>query len=330
MQPDRIPEEHNTQRIQWVAILGVFLFALALLWSVDKSVVYVLIGAAAFSLFKILHDRSARERKISGDRDFTTPSQVWLFWQELKEEFRKSSGNSKNQSPQKTVWKIVLGIVGFIFFISLITSLFSPDSSDAYTSGEYQKAIDYYNARQYDSAAYYYGLVLAKDSENAVLYFERGNAFLNASKTDSALLMYEQALALDPQYEQAQYNKAYIYFERKNYRQSIDEAKAIMEYNPGYIDGMLIIGDSFYNQSQLDSALRWYEGAYTKGYRSAILCHLMAYIYDVKGNTPVAIDLYKEAIGQDSTITNIYTRLGELVSGEEGEWFRQRAASMRQ
>jgi tetratricopeptide (TPR) repeat protein len=103
-----------------------------------------------------------------------------------------------------------------------------------------------------------------------------------------------------------------------------------MAYNPDYVDGMLLIGDSFYNQSQLDSALRWYEGAYGQGYRSAILSHLMAYIYDVKGQTNQAIELYREAIGQDSTIVDIYTRLGELVPGEEGNWFRQKTAQLQQ
>lgn len=219
MQPDRIREQQRNQGKQWIAIFGVLLFALALLWSVDKSVVYLLMGASAFSLFKILQHSDTFKSKISVDQDFTTPSQLWLFWQELKAEFRKSSGNSKSQSPQKTVWKIVFVVVGFVFFTSLITSFFSTDSSDAYASGEYQKATEFYNTQQYDSAAYYYGLVLSRDSENAVLYFERGNAFLNASKTDSALLMYERALALNPKYEQAQYNRAYIYFERKSYRQ---------------------------------------------------------------------------------------------------------------
>jgi hypothetical protein len=38
--------------------------------------------------------------------------------------------------------------------------------------------------------------------------------------------------------------------------------------------------------------------------------------------------LYKEAIRQDTTITDIYVRLGELVSGEEGEKFREKAAYM--
>src|SRR6187399_3008246 len=112
------------------------------------------------------------------------------------------------------------------------------------------------------------------------MYFRRRNSFLNGNKTDSALIMYDEALARNPQNEQAQYNKGYIYFNQKNYRQAIDEGKKILDYNPDYTNALLLVGDSFYNQSQLDSALQWYEGAYTNGYRSAILCHLMAYIYD--------------------------------------------------
>jgi len=103
-----------------------------------------------------------------------------------------------------------------------------------------------------------------------------------------------------------------------------------MDYNPGYNEAMLLVGNSFYNQSQLDSAIQWYEGAYSNGYRSAILCHLMAYIYDVKGETHRAINLYKEAIGQDSTLATIYARLGELIPGDEGNWYRLKAAKLKE
>ena len=72
--------------------------------------------------------------------------------------------------------------------------------------------------------------------------------------------------------------------------------------------------------------MRWYEEAYAKGYRSAGLSHVMAYIYDIKGETQKAIPLYKEAISYDTTRTEIYTRLGELIQGEEGNEYRQKAA----
>jgi len=334
MEPDA--ESYNdgkgTRRV-WIIIGCASLAGLAIVWSVDPSINYILLAIVLFSLFKILYSISPSAKQsgleeasvyVNEAREYR-PSQAWIFWQQIVEAFRKNASNTGAQRGKIFV-ALVAGFIGFIFLVTILSAIFGGNVTDDLE--EVYRATDYYNRQQYDSAAYFYKLAIAKDPENASLYFERGNAFLNSEKTDSALMMYDETLAREPQHYQSQYNKGYIYFNRKNYRQAIDETKKIMAYNPDYTDAMLLIGDSFYNQSQLDSALQWYEGAYAQGYRSAVLCHLMAYIYDTKGQTGTAINLYKEAIGQDSTIKDIYVRLGEIVSGEEGNWFRMKASRM--
>ncbi len=330
MEPDSDPYDDIRKSKRWVVTFFVCLIALSIFWSIDKSIVYLLLAGCAFSLFKIVQLRKStptNQKKPSLKKTYEaySPSQTWLHWQEVKEIFKKESSGPKTPQQAKIFVALVAGFIGFIFFITILGAIFGGEGSGD-TNESYQRALEYYNNQQYDSAAYYYKFAIGNDPENPELFFERGNAFLNANNTDSALIMYDKALALKPEHQQAQYNKGYIYFNRKSYRQAIDETKKIMEYAPDYTDAMLLIGDSFYNQSQLDSALRWYDGAYSSGYRSAVLCHLMAYIYDTKGETSKAIGLYKEAIGQDSTIVDIYTRLGELVPGEDGNWYRQKAA----
>lgn len=318
----------------WTIIGCASLTGLAIFWTVDPSFVYFFLAIAAFSLFKVIQlwqrqvDESDSNRDVrqsfTGERHEYRPSQTWILWQQVKDVFRNKATTGEQRG--KIFVALVAGFIGFIFLITILSAIFGGNATD--DLDELYRATDYYNRQQYDSAAYFYKLAIAKDPENASLYFERGNAFLNSEKTDSALMMYDEALAREPQHYQSQYNKGYIYFNRKSYRQAIDETKKIMSYNPDYTDAMLLIGDSFYNQSQLDSALQWYEGAYSNGYRSAVLCHLMAYIYDTKGNTATAINLYKEAIGQDSTIKDIYVRLGELVQGAEGNRYRLKASQM--
>jgi tetratricopeptide (TPR) repeat protein len=320
---------------RWLLVLCLSLLALAVGWSIDPSFIYFTLAAAAFSLFKILQlktqiprDASASDQR-SYEREYESykPSAAWLFWQDVKEIFRKDSGGPQSPQQAKVFVTLVAGFIGSIFLITILVSLFSgSDTEDS--MAYYQKATEHYNSQQYDSAAYYYRLAQIGDPENAELYFERGNAFLNGNKMDSAIIMYDMALALNPEHYQSQYNKGYVYFNQKNYRQAIDETRKIIAYNPDYNDAMLLIGDCFYNQSQLDSAIVWYEGAYGNGARSAILCHLMAYIYDTKGDTKRAIGLYREAIGQDSTIRDIYVRLGELIPGEDGNWYRLKAAAL--
>ncbi|HEU5292645.1 MAG TPA: tetratricopeptide repeat protein [Cyclobacteriaceae bacterium] len=321
----------------WFLVFGLSLLALAIFWSVDPSFVYFTLSIAVFSLFKILQlkaltrEDSANSNQGSFERSYESykPTAAWLFWQDIKEIFRKDSRGPQSPQQARVLVMLVAGFIGAIFMIIILASLFS--SNDVEDSmAYYQQATDYYNNQQYDSAAYYYKLAQIGDPENAELYFERGNAFLNGNKMDSALVMYDQALTIDPQHYRSQYNKGIVYFNQKNYRQAIDEARKVIAYNPDYNDAMLLVGDCFYNQSQLDSAVQWYEGAYANGYRSAILCHLMAYIYDTKGDTNRAIKLYREAISQDSTIADIYVRLGELVAGEEGNRYRRKAAELKQ
>lgn len=321
-------DDQSGKRKTWLIVFVVTLFTLAIFWSVDSSVLYVLLGVAAFSFYKIL---AHGKRKVDDDYE---PSyreayrqQKPSFWDEVKKTFdnNPNAGHvNKQQRTQKLVSFIIAGSVGFIFFIIVLSAVFSDNSpTAAELRGQGQS---FYSQQQYDSAIYYYNLAIQTDSEDPDLYLERGNAFLNASKTDSALIDYNRVLELNPAYKEAFYNKGLIYYNRKQYRNSINEVKQAMEIDPTYTDGMLLIGDGFYNSSQLDSAMVWYEDAYSRGAKNAALCHIMAYVYDTKGDTQKAIPFYKEALALDPNRTEIYMRLGEIVGGEEGNQYRQKAA----
>jgi tetratricopeptide (TPR) repeat protein len=324
MEADPTKNNSSLQK-KWIVILCVSSLLLAIFWSVDSSLFYMLLAGVLFSFFKVLQFKQ-HEMPVEPDEveEPNQPSRAEAQW---KMPDSTPTASSLLQR-KKVLITLVLGFFGFILFFVIVGSLVDFVSSTVGDFEYQQKASSYYYNQQYDSSAYYYRLAIESDPENADLWFERGNAFLNYQQSDSAILMYRKAVELRPEFEQAQYNIGYVYFEQKNYREAADETKKLLKVNPEYTDAKLLLGDSFYNQSQLDSALQRYESAYKTGYRSAILCHLMAYIHDTKGRTQVAIDLYKEAIRQDTTITDIYVRLGELVSGEEGEKFREKAAYM--
>ena len=330
----------------WVLIFCVSLFFLALSWSIDPSIVYIISGAVAFSLFKIVQlrkkeweeveeDESDERQPFRGSRsqkprdlyEQYRPSAFSSFLEEVKQLFKKNSRGSGNPQQSKGFVILVAGFIGFVFMFSILGSLLEGENS---SNNFYfaQRAEEYYNIQQYDSAAYYYRLAIESDPDNVDLYVQRGNSFLNAQNEDSAIVMYDQAIDIDPANMLALYNKAYVYFDRKNYQQSIDQTRKVLAIEPEHTDALLLTGDCFYNLNQPDSALYWYEGAYATGFRSSILCQLMAGIYDSKGQQETAINLYKEAIQQDSSIVAIYSRLGELIPGEEGNWYRTKAAAM--
>ena len=317
-------DDRSGRRKIWLIIFCVSLFVLAILWSVDPSIFYLLTGMAAFSFYKILQNRNInREEPVYEHTHRQTSYGKPSFWDELRDLSRQAPYDKRKKT--KLLSFIIAGFVGLVLFMIILSAIFS-DGSATDASQARQRANDYYSREVYDTAVYFFGQAIQNDPENADIYLERGNAFLNSNKADSALLDYDKAILLNPGYKEAYYNKGLIYYNRKQYRNSINQTKKAVEIDPAYSDAMLLIGDDFYNSSQLDSAMVWYEGAYSNGYRSAALSHIMAYIYDTKGNMQRAIPLYKEAISYDTTRTEIYTRLGELVTGEEGNMYRQKAA----
>jgi tetratricopeptide (TPR) repeat protein len=108
------------------------------------------------------------------------------------------------------------------------------------------------------------------------------------------------------------YDLAYASYEEKNYREAINILRPGLMNGSSDSQAMVLLGDSYYEEKNLDSAYVWYNKAYGLGERSANLSHLMAYILDEKGQTIDAIKFYKEALSQDSARVDIYKRLGEL------------------
>ena len=64
--------------------------------------------------------------------------------------------------------------------------------------------------------------------------------------------------------------------------------------------------------------------AYDKGARTAGLSNVMAYIYDQQNQKSEAIRFYKEALQQDSSLVDVYTRLADLEPGNS-DWYKKKA-----
>ena len=122
--------------------------------------------------------------------------------------------------------------------------------------------------------------------DEATSYNERGYSHYLNKQYDSALYYYDKALSLEPGIGGVWYNRGMVYYDRE----------------------------------QMDKALESFTRAYDIGLRDAFLCHVLGYLYDNSGNTTKAITFYKEAIGLDSSRTNIYSRLAELEPSQAARY----------
>lgn len=320
MQPEPTDDLAGKRKF-WRIAFVTSLFLLALFWSVDSSIAYLLAGTCVFCAYMVLQNRKREPAFSDRNQQSYRPS----FWENLKKLFNKNSGQRDPKRPLRMGRLIVLIFIGFVFLCILVPVLIVNESAESSTE-TLQKARELFNMQQYDSSAYYFRLAMKSEPDNPVLYLERGNAYLYANSFDSAYADYDRAIELNPEYKEAFYNKGLISYNQKQYTRGVTEVKQALEIDPGYTEAMLLLGDCFYYAGERDSALIWYNTAYQRGYRSAGLSQMIAYVHDYKGDTQRAISFYKEALSYDTTITEVYSRLGELLPGEDGNPYRLKAA----
>lgn len=316
---------------------GIFLIAMALFWSVDASLVYIFLGIACFFLFLGFY---SSPRPVPPKREYNRPHArpeleirpsplegVKDIFQKVGKEFSNRGGTGP-----VNVSKIVrfAGIGIFLMFLfPIIVSIFNGGSGSDASADYFTSAEQYYATQQYDSAYVNYKRALQLDPENESALLGYGNVLVVRNERDSAILMFNRALEINPDYKEASYGKALVFYDQKKYNDGIMILQPLIESNPEYYDAKLLMGDCYYIQKKYDDAITWYEDAYQNGgIRSRILCHIMAYIYDTKGDYEKAISLYQEALSYDSSIVELYQRLGELIPGEDGNFYRVKAAQL--
>lgn len=92
----------------------------------------------------------------------------------------------------------------FVYLTLLLstTQCLATDNSSA----NWSKAVSAYQQKQYDSAAQYFGQIAATHPQNAEVYYNLGNTYYRLNNVARAILNYERALRLNPDYTLAKDN----------------------------------------------------------------------------------------------------------------------------
>jgi len=78
-------------------------------------------------------------------------------------------------------------------------------AAESYTA-QWQKGTSFYSQKDYDSAAYYFEQIAALQPHNADVYYNLGNAYYRLNKVAPAVLNYERALLINPDFTLAKEN----------------------------------------------------------------------------------------------------------------------------
>src|SRR6185312_5721021 len=70
----------------------------------------------------------------------------------------------------------------------------------------WQRGDQFYQQKEYDSAAYYFEQIAAQKPWNAEVYYNLGNTYYRLNRMGPAILNYERALRINPEYKEAKDN----------------------------------------------------------------------------------------------------------------------------
>ena len=337
------PKPANKPRSYFI-VGCILLFIMAITWSLDNSFVYTSFGAAAFFFFLAFYNRSGQStsgyQNRSGQyssRQYAAPKKdiVTEILDSLKQKNNPSRHRPRPVGHQaergRNFTMMVLLFIGSVFLIIILAVFFTDDPSvDDGLNGPFEKAEQARYAGNYDSAEYYYRQTLTDDPGNLDALNGLGILSLNRQRYDLAVTQFDDALRIDPDYEYARYNKALTLYYQHNYRRSLGETFELLKRSPDYYDAMQLAGDNYYDQQRYDSAKYWYDQGYDLGVRNAWICHVLGYLYDRNNESGRAVSLYQEALSYDSSKVDVYVRLGELLPGQDGEFYRRKAAQLKQ
>lgn len=286
----------KVKRYNWLAVI--FSFLLALLWPVGGYFFWILGGAIIYFLFLAWFYSPRKREEPSYKQTWRRPGQATTG----------STPPDPRQNLQRRIRMIVLLVMGSFFFLLLtfiIIGIMSDDSTLVEEEIENVKSS-------------------FVDMDNVDAVISRGNEFYNQGQYDSAMFYYDKALQLDPGNQFAQYDKALIYYSQENYRTSARILKDVLKTHSDYGYAYYLLGDNYEATHRTDSAMICFEKAYQYEVRDAGLLQNMGDIYAERGNSAIAIKYYKEALGQDSTLVDVYKALADLDK-ERQIWYRQQA-----
>jgi tetratricopeptide (TPR) repeat protein len=144
--------------------------------------------------------------------------------------------------------------------------------------GEYRKALDIY-----------------KDAES---YYNMGVSFYEMGLQDSALKVYEKAIASDPHYTMALNNIGVIYFNRKQYDQAISYFIKDYTQDTNDVQVLVNIGAAYQNLGNVDKTLYYYNIVLRKDPNNANVASNLTSLYVASGMSYFDKQDYDNAVSQ--------------------------------
>ena len=181
-----------------------------------------------------------------------------------------------------------------------------------------QKGYNAVTLKEYDNAILYFQKAIQLNPQYSNAYINLGNVYYEKHIPDKAIQLYEKAIELNPQNAPAYENMGNAYADKGNLDKAIQLYEKAIDLNPQDSGAYFNLGVTYGEKGNLDKAIELYEKVIELNpQRYDAYCNL-GFSYGEKGNLDKAIQLYQKAIELDPKNSIAYTKLA-FSYGEKGD-----------
>ena len=221
------------------------------------------------------------------------------------------------------------------------------DSDTASAQYEFFIAKLFYHKGEYDQALYHYQSAFEKSNgEFLKPLINMGITYRKKNATDSAILMYQKALSIQPDYQEANYNLAFtynklgqtkkaveyylrvtdlnrgnykawynlgnIYKDHKAYKEAVKAYEEALSAQPNYVKAQLNLGIAYNKLLLFDQSKESFLSIIERHPRYKKAWYNLAFTYELSGQFGSAISSYEEVLKLDPEHLKAKNNLGEL------------------
>lgn len=180
--------------------------------------------------------------------------------------------------------------------------------------GYYNLATDYRAVPDYANALLYYNKAIGLNPEYADAYLDRGVAYYDNGQYDKALADYNKAIELNPQDKLAYFNRGLVYYYQKDYDKALKEFNKTIELDPRYTVAYLNCGIIYFSRNDDDRAIANYSKVINLDPKEIKAYYNRGLSYFNKGDYSGAIEDFHSALKLDLQYLKAYQYLWQAYA----------------
>ena len=133
--------------------------------------------------------------------------------------------------------------------------------------------------KQYSNSEKLFNIYLKKNPFSEIAWYNLGVVLTKLDKTEKAFRAYDFAIAIDPTFSTAIFNKANLFFDNNNYKEAITYFNHVIEYEQQNSEAFLMRGISYFYTNKMNKAAKDIKSSLKINENSANAWYYLSQIY---------------------------------------------------